>query len=158
MMTVLCCFSCSCCLHTSRIWIKINYIIKCIYYIILIIIRGVSSGEGGLVLGDARVVIVTRRCWGCEGCIHCCCRWGVGEATQGQRTQEPTTQVTLRRRGWGQDSSNEQKPKESSNRESLGTRLRVLYTTEHVLNMWYTCGVHVGMTSKCYVRSETSRD
>ena len=80
------------------------------------------------------------------------------EVTQGQRTQEPTTQVTLRRRGQGQDSSNEQKPKESSNRESLGTRLRVLYTTEHVLNVWYTCGVHVGMTSECYVRSETSRD
>ena len=57
------------------------------------------------------------------------------EATQGQRTQEPTTQVALRRRGRGQDSSNEQKPKESSNRESLGARLRALYTTEHVLNM-----------------------
>ena len=80
------------------------------------------------------------------------------EATQGRRTQEPTTQVTLRRRGQGQDLSNEQKPKESSNRESLGARLRALYTTEHVLNMWYTCGVHVGMTSECYVRSETSRD
>ena len=60
MVTVLCCFSCSCCLHTSRIWIKIYYIIKCIYYIILIIIRGVSLGEGGLGLGDMRVVVVTR--------------------------------------------------------------------------------------------------
>ena len=63
------------------------------------------------------------------------------EMTQGQRTQEPTTQKTL-----GDEvrrDSNEHKPKESSNRESLGTRLRVLYTTGHVLDMWHTCGYNM---------------
>ena len=65
--------------------------------------------------------------------------WGL-EVTQEQRTQEPTTQVTLRRRDEDRTQAIEQKPKESLNRESLGARLRALYTTEHVLNMWYTCG------------------
>ena len=75
------------------------------------------------------------------------------EATQGQRTQEPTTQVTLRRRGKDRTQAMSKNPK----RAQIGS-LWALYTTEHVLNMWYTCGVHVGMTSECYVRSETSRD
>ena len=48
--------------------------------------------------------------------------------------------MTLRRRDEDRTQAIEQKPKESSNRESLGARLRALYTTEHVLNMWYTCG------------------
>ena len=74
---------------------KINYIVKCIYYMNNYTNQlhgGVSSGEGELGLGDTRVVIVTRRCWGVgdasvvivgeggghEGCCRSCQHAGAG--------------------------------------------------------------------------------
>ena len=90
MVTVLYHFSCSCCLHTNRIWIKINYIVKHIYYmnIIILIMRGVvgrgRTAHGGCEGCHCWGMLGQRGCGGCVcpcqvmlrqgGCVHHCCQ------------------------------------------------------------------------------------